>query len=158
MTAIKAYLLRLILCGSVISLSGVLLRSKKTGKALTLCGGCLLILTALQPLLQVELGKLPDLVSGLTSSQRAEAAREKNKELLRGLVEEQTAAWVEQRAGELGLEVRASVTARETEDDCFVPDEIVLSGEASEAQREALCAALTRELGLSPRKLRWTDG
>lgn len=158
MTAIKSYLLRLILCGLLTSLAGALLQGKRAGRALRLCGGCLLILTALRPLLRVELGKLPDLLTGLTQTQRAEEAKRKNDALLRGLVEAQTAAWAEERASGLGLQVSASVTARETEEGCFVPDAISLRGSASAAQREALNAILRGELGLAPEKLRWEDG
>ncbi|MBR7010033.1 MAG: hypothetical protein IKI02_03860 [Oscillospiraceae bacterium] len=158
MTAIKSYLLRLILCGLLTGLAGALLQGKRAGRALRLCGGCLLILTALRPLLRVELGKLPDLVTGLTQAQRAEEAKRKNDELLRGLVEEQTAVWIAERAKDLGLLVSASVTTRKTEAGCFVPDAVLLRGSASTAQREALNAVLCRELGLSPEKLRWEGG
>ena len=158
MTAIKAYLLRLILCGLFVSLSGALLRGKRAGRVLTLCGGCLLILTALRPLLRVDLGQLPDLVSGLTRSQRVVEARETNDAILRGLVEEQTAAWVEERAGALGLTVRAEVTARAAEAGTFVPDSIRLSGPATEDQRQALLVILARELELPAEKLRWSGG
>ena len=156
MTAIKAYLLRLILCALLVSLLSVLRKGKQAGRVLRLCGGCIMILTALQPLLRVDLGKLPDLLTGLSASERFEAARERNEEILRGLVEEQSADWVERRAKELGLRVQASVTARASEAGTWVPDAILLSGEASPAEREALLGLLAEELSLPPEKLRWS--
>lgn len=158
MTAIKAYILRLILCGFLVSLSSALLRGKRTGKAVRLCGGCLLILVAVRPLLQVDLSRLPDLVTGLTRPQREAAAREKNQSLLRGLVEEQTAAWIEERGKELDMEITAAVTVREAEADTFVPDRVTLRGSWTQESREALAAILTRELEIPPERQRWVGG
>ena len=155
MTAIKSYLLRLILCGFLVSLTGVLLRGKKTGRALKLCGGCLLLLTALSPLLRVDLSKLPDLVTGLTGAERMEAAREKNDAILRDLVADQTAAWIEERASALGLTLTAAVTVRQEGESLFVPEAVTLTGTWTETQRTALEAALREELDIPPERQRW---
>ena len=158
MTAIKVYLLRLVLCGLLVSLANALLRGRKGGRALALCGGCLLILTALQPLLRVDLTRLPDLVTGLTRTERQAAAREKNRELLRGLVEAQTAEWIETRARSLGMELEARVEAEEAEAESFVPWSAVLTGTWTEAQREALSAILAAELEIPSERQRWVGG
>ena len=85
MTAIKSYLMRLIFCGFFVSLCTAILKGKRASKALTFCGGCLLILCALRPLLRVDLSRLPDLVTGLTRSEREAVAWEKNNLILRNL-------------------------------------------------------------------------
>ncbi len=158
MTAIKAYVLRLILCGFLVSLSCALLRGKRTGKAVRLCGGCLLILAAVRPLLRVDLGRLPDLVTGLTRSEREAAAHEKNDAILRDLVEEQTAAWIEERGKELGMEIKAAVTLREAEADTFVPDRVTLRGSWTADSRAELTAMMARELEIPPERQRWVGG
>lgn len=157
MTAIKAYFLRLIFCGFLVSLTGAMLRGRRAGKALTLCGGCLLILTAVRPLLQVDLCRLPDLVTGLTRSEREAAASEKNDALLRGLVEEQTAVWIVERGKELGMEITAVVTAR-PESGTFVPDSVTVGGSWSAEGREALTEILAQELELPAARQRWVGG
>lgn len=158
MTAIKAYLLRLVYCGLLVSLANALLRGRKGGRALALCGGCLLILTALRPLLRVDLTRLPDLVTGLTRTERQAAAREKNRELLRGLVEAQTAEWIENRARSLGMELEARVEAEEAEAESFVPRAAALTGTWTEAQREALSAILAAELEIPSERQSWVGG
>lgn len=157
MTAIKAYFLRLIFCGFLVSLTAALLRGKRTGRILTLCGGCLLILTALRPLMRVDLSRLPDLVTGLTRSEREAEAREKNDAILRGLVEEQTAAWIEARGKELGMELAAVVTAR-AEAGTFVPDGVTLRGRWTAESKTALSELLARELEIPPTRQRWVGG
>lgn len=158
MTAIKAYLLRLVLCGFLVTLTGALLRGRKGGRALALCGGCLLILTALRPLLRVDLSRLPDLVTGLSRTEREAEAREKNEALLKALVEAQTAEWIEARAGELGLSLEAEVAAAEAEAGTFVPSSVTLSGICTAEQREALSAILAEELEIPPERQRWVGG
>ena len=158
MTAIKTYLLRLILCGFLVTLAGALVRGKKSVRALALCGGCLLILTALRPLMRVDLSRLPDLVTGLTRVEREAVAREKNDAILRSLVESQTVEWIEDRAAELGLTISAEVKTAEAEAGTFVPDSVTLSGNWTTVQREALTVILETELDIPPEKQRWVGG
>ncbi len=155
MTFIKAYLLRLVFCAFLTALCGVLLRGKRAGKLLTLCGGCLLMLTALGPLLRVDLSKLPDPLTGLDALQRQEQAREKNDALLQKLVEEQTAAWVEEQARGLGMELRCTAAAKKTGESCFVPSSLKLRGRWTEAQRQALAAILLAQLQIPEEAQTW---
>ena len=155
MTAIKTYLLRLVFCGFLISLCSALLRGRRGERAAILCGGCLLILTAVRPLLRVDLSKLPDLITGLTASQRQEEARAKNDALLKALVEEQTVSWLEEKARELGMDVAFSVSAIELESGTFVPEEITVRGVWTEEQRQAMTERITADLEIPPEKLRW---
>ena len=158
MTAIKQYLLRLVLCGFLTALASALLKDKKGARALALCGGCLMILASLRPLLRVELSRLPDLSTGLSSSQRQEEARRKNEQLLKGLVEEQCARWIEARAGELGMELRCRVSAKEAEAGSFVPEAAVLKGHWTAEQRQRLSEILAAELEIPPRRQSWEGG
>ena len=138
MTAVKAYFLRLIFCGFLVSLTGAILRGKRSARALTLCGGCLLILTAVRPLLRVDLSRLPDLVTGLTHSERIAAAQEKNNAILRGLVEE--------------------LTAKEAEPGVFVPDQVTIEGSWTAEGQSALSELIERELEIPPGRQRWVGG
>lgn len=158
MTAIKAYLLRLILCAFLTALAGALLRGKRAGRIAALCGGCLLLFTALGPLLRVDPGALPDLITGLTRDGRAELARERNDELLRQLVETQTAAWIEAQARELGMELRCEVRAEAAGEMAFVPRRAILRGSWTPEQRSALSELLSRELELPPTCQSWEGG
>lgn len=155
MTALKAYFLRLVLCGFLVALTGALFRGKRSGRVLALCGGCLLILTAVEPLARVDLSKLPDLVTGMTGIERMEQAREKNDAILRRLVEEQTAAWITEQAEALGLDLECSVTARAEGESVFVPDSVVLTGSWTEGQRTAMTARLEQELAIPSQRQQW---
>lgn len=157
MTAIKTYLLRLILCGLLVSLTGALPLGKRAGRVLRLCGGCLLLLTAVNPLLRVELSRLPDLMTGLTGAQRLEEAREKNDALLRELIQQQTVSWLTAQADELGISASFAVTLR-PEEGSFVPELVELRGSWTPEQRAALSLRLEQELGIAPERQIWRSG
>ena len=158
MTAIKSYLMRLIFCGFFVGLCTAILKGKRASKALTLCGGCLLILCALRPLLRVDLSRLPDLVTGLTRSEREAVAWEKNNLILRNLVEEQTASWIEKKGKELGMEIIAEVSTREAESGTFVPDRVTLRGTWTAENKESFTEILALELDIPPERQRWVGG
>ena len=158
MTAIKTYFLRLILCGFLVTLAGAAVRGRRTARAVALCGGCLMILTALRPLMQVDLSRLPDLVTGLTRAEREAQASEKNDALLRSLVEAQTVQWIEDRAAGLGLTLQAEVRAEEAEAGTFVPESVTLTGTWTAGQREAFSAILEEELAIPIERQRWVGG
>ena len=155
MTAIKQYLLRLILCALLVSLASALAKGKRGEKAAALCGGCLLILSAVKPLLQVDPAKLPDLVTGLSRFEKLEEARQKNDALLQALIASQAAEKVEAASQELGFEVEAELTLREAGAGSYVPDSIILRGSWTAEQREALSAFLREELDIPHERQRW---
>lgn len=158
MTALKSYLLRLVCCGFFVSLASSLLRGKRTGRFVTLCGGCLMILTAIRPLMQVNLSALPDFVTGLTQTERQALAKEKNDAILRELVEAQTVSWLETQAKQLKMNVRFSVDAIQTEEGLWIPERVRINGSWTEQQRQLLSSQMTRELLLPPERQKWEGG
>lgn len=155
MTAFRQYLLKLILCGLLYGLAQTLLQGKKAAKAVALCGGCLIILTAVRPLMQVDFSKLPDLVSGLTRAQKLAEAKAKNDALLQKTVEEQTERWIVRRAGELGIKLEAEAECRASEAGSFVPYRLRLRGSLTDAERDFFSAILAQELDVPPERQDW---
>lgn len=158
MTAIKAYLLRLVCCGFFVSLATSLLRGKRSGRIVALCGGCLMILTAIRPLMRVNLSALPDLATGLTQAERRTLAREKNDALLQRLVEDQTVSWLEAQAGKLGMVASFAVQVVETAEGLWIPQRVQITGNWTEQQRQLLSKQMERELSLPPEQQEWEDG
>lgn len=157
MNELNAYILRLILCGAMVSLGGSLLKSPRTKRAAALCGGCLLLLTALGPLVRVDLTRIPDGLSDLLG-RRAEdlaEAREKNDAILRALVEDQTEAWLAARGEALGADCDFSVTAEAREAGLWVPVAVEIRGTWTPDQRQALARAMEEDLGIPPDRQRW---
>ena len=156
MTAIKRYLLRLLLCSLLVSLPGPLVKGKAKG-IVKLCGGCLLILAALEPLVQVDFTSLPDLGRklGLSQIEGLEAAREKNELLLKQLVESQTQDWLQSQGEALGIEAAYTVTAGQSPEGLWVPERVEIRGYLSPEQKQALSRLIGEGLSLPNEALRW---
>ena len=159
MNGIRTYLLRLILCGFVISLAGALTPWQKGKRIVTLCGGCILLLMALRPLvnfdpaeLSLRLGQL-----GLAPAPISpEEAKARNEALLEELVIRQTAEKVLAAAGEeasgLELEIRAG---RDPETGLPAPVSIRLRGSVTAETRQRLTEYLASSLGIPPERQLW---
>lgn len=156
MTAIKTYLLRLLLCGLLVSLPGPLVKGKTKG-ILKLCGGCLLILTALEPLLRVDFSALPELGRdlGLSQMEGLEAAREKNEALMKRLVETQTEDWLRAQGEELRIAADYAVTAGQGPEGLWVPQRVEIRGYLSQEQKQALSRRITEGLSVPAEAQSW---
>ena len=156
MKEIKAYLLRIILCGFLLSLWGAFFQGRQEKKALTLCGGCLMILVVVQPLLRVDLTRLPslwqDLDPGIIRSPRE--AAEENDRLLQRMVEDQTRAWLLAQAEAAGIPADFDVTAEKAAEGLFVPCAVEIRGGLSAPQRQTL-EALLDQLEIPPERRNW---
>lgn len=155
MTAFKEYLLKLVLCALLISLASAAAKGKRGEKAVALCGGCLLMLTAVKPLLRVNLSQLPDLMTGLSHSEKLAEAKRKNDALLQQMIEAQTAEWICEEAKAAGLVLEATVEAEAGEAGSFVPSRITLRGAWTAEQRERFSAYLEQTLSVPPERQNW---
>ncbi len=115
-------------------------------------GGLLLIAAMLRPLAQLE---LPE-AYGFAGSYREAVARlelelgdARERELRRGIAEE-LEAYIEDKAGQLGADVRAEVAMGE---DGVLPERATLHGTYS----EPLSALLASELGIAKEKQIWIE-
>ncbi len=158
MSAVREYLIRLISCGFLVSLAGTLPIGKTAKNAVRLCGGCLMLLVALTPLLTLDgsalMGKLRSLT--LPDTERIENARERNDLLLKRMVEEETARKMADEAAREGAELNVSVTARKEESGgLYVPWEVTLTGACDEASAERIRISLEETWGIPPERQRW---
>ena len=70
-------------------------------------------------------------------------------------MEQQTVAWLEEQAEELGMTADFAVKTREAEAWTFVPEEISVTGSWTDAQRTLLTERIARLLEVPAEKQRW---
>lgn len=158
MNSVKTYLLRLVLCGFLVSLAGLLNREGREKQLLRLCGGCLLLITAIRPLVSLDLSALQDRLGalGLPAPITREEASRRNDEILAELVAEQTERRILEQAEELGMKLSVRVTtARDPETGLFLPDRAELLGAWTPEERAALSAWISQSLDLDPERQTW---
>lgn len=157
MTEIRRYLIRIVFCAFLVSLTGTFASDERSKRALRLAGGCVMILAVLRPLTGLELSKWRDLLPELPEwrAEAMEEAEKKNRQLLTELIASQTEEHIEKAAADLGIRLQAAVTVRETEPGVFVPWSVELKGSCTAEQRQTLAQTLERELAIPPERQIW---
>ena len=147
----RAYLLRLIcaaiLCALVDALSG-------TGSGMRkLTAGIFLTLVAFSLPMQLELPSLDTEQFFMEAQQAAGEGADLAHQALAQRISDDCAAYIGTKAEELGLRISAQVEL----DENLCPSGAILSGTASQEQRQALCAMISRELGIGEEEIRWNE-
>lgn len=121
---------------------------KKIGK---LTGGLLIMLAVLQPLGSLDYASISGiLVNYRMQSESYDTALEtENIQLIKNIIEEETAAYILDKATELDITCEADVT-------CFVKDEtpypesVVIFGDLDDGEVQALSRIIEADLAISP--------
>ena len=158
MSSIRTWLLAIISCGFLISLIGTLPLSNNVKKVMLLCGSCLMILTVVGPLGQVDPSDLPELLPELYPDRKAalEEAAEKNEALLRELILSQTLELLEKKTLEWGLSVRIQVELqKDPASGLYSPWSVRLEGDYSEEGKEKMAEYLEEEVNIPRERQTW---
>ncbi len=119
-------------------------------KACHLAGGLALLLVAVGPVAKLDVGKL----TGALADYRGEldsyeqALAEESEERYKTIIAERTAAYIVDKAAELGVSCQAEVTIGYDDNGTLCPWAVTARGDWTAAQREALSRALEEELGV----------
>lgn len=120
---------------------------KRVGK---LTGGLILVLGILQPLVTMDYDQLYDLVNTLPAgSIRQETLDQAAQEPMKGIIEEELAAYIVDKGAQLGLTCTARVTCEAGEDGVPLPKSVAVTGAMTPDQREQLCQVIAQDLGLA---------
>lgn len=120
---------------------------KRVGK---LTGGLILVLGILQPLVTMDYDQLYDLVNTLPAgSIRQETLDQAAQEPMKGIIEEELAAYIVDKGAQLGLTCTAQVTCEAGEDGVPLPKSVTVTGAMTPDQREQLGQTITQDLGLA---------
>jgi stage III sporulation protein AF len=125
-----------------------------------LLAGVVLALALVRPLADFDFdGYAASLaVSRDAAATAADGWEDAGKRLERTLIEAESAAYISDRAAELGLRVEAvSVTAKWGDALCWYPYEATLRSGTDDLARRALEARIASELGIPPERLHWED-
>lgn len=151
MGLVRQWLLGVTAAALVLALADALAPEGSAKKVCRLAGGLALLLAAAGPLLGVMDGSaLTRAVEGWQDrTQRAEQElEEQGEQFYLAIIEEETAAYVMDKARELGFDCEAEVTYGHDEDGVPCPWEIAARGTWTQEQRAELERLLEKELGV----------
>lgn len=153
MTFLRSWLLGVVACAVLVSLAGQLTDGGTMKKIVRFAGGMLLMLAMLRPLLRLDLAVLDvDLASYREAVSQLELElTQRQEDALSARIAAETGAYIEDKADELGLSVRAAVRTEEV-DGVPLPVSVTLCGE----ENAALADCIERELGIAKEDQLWS--
>lgn len=127
---------------------------KKVGK---LTGGLILMLGVLQPLVTMDYEDLYDMVNTLPAGAITEEKIETQvHDPLKGIIEQELATYIVDKAEELGAECTATVVCQTG--DVPTPERVTIVGMLTREQKEVLSRYLTEELDIAPEnQIYWNE-
>ena len=154
MERLGQWLLGVIACAALAGAARQLCPEGAGKNAVRFTGGLLILLAILSPLVRLSPDELfpemPD-YRETVANLKLELSQRSERTLSEGIAE-QLAAYIEDKAYGMGIEVEASVTVT-TRDGAVVPESVRLRGGYS----EALAEWIVSELGIAKEKLKWTE-
>lgn len=161
MTAfVRAWLLGVTAAALVLALAETLAPEGGAKKVCRLAGGMALLLAAVGPVIGALDGSaLTRAAEGWRDRARhyEEELEEQNERLYLAIIEEETAAYVMDKARQLGFECAAEVTCGYDEEGVPCPWEVAARGVWTQRQREELERLLEEELGVPARRQHYEE-
>lgn len=154
MTFLRTWLLSVVASAVLVSAAVLLAGDGTMRRVVRFTGGVVLLIALLRPLLEIELSALSiDVPAWRAAAAELEITLSTQQNAaLSSRIAEQTAAYIEDKADELGISVRAEVTTEETEG-VPLPASVRLYG----GKNEALSAYIAHELGIAEERQEWIE-
>ena len=126
---------------------------------LRLTGGLVLLTAVLTPLLRLDTEALGRALTEYRLELDGAAARleEENETLMRDIIEEQAAAYIQDKAAGQGIDCRVSVEAA-GEGDWPVPTSVTVEGTLTEGQRTALTQMIQADFAIPAERQTYESG
>ena len=155
MGALREWLTSVVVVSVLLAVVQTLIPEGTVRKIGAFTGGLILLVTLLQPLLGVEFEDLELRLeqSRETVEQRQQELEQAGEREMAELIEQQTAAYIWDKADALGLDLSAEVRVERGPDGIPLPVSATLTGTYS----EALSAYLERELGIPRERQVWHE-
>lgn len=125
-----------------------------------LASGLVLLLATVQPLLRLDEGALARLAGDFPASVGGytDALEEENDLLYQSIIERQTAAYISDKAAQLGLSCQVEVRYQYDQDATPYPYEASIRGEWTQEQRQQLERILEQDLGIPIQRQLFEEG
>ena len=154
MRALGEYIVSISAAAFIFAIVSSLMPKGNTKEILRLVGGLFLAFCVIRPIADLQ---IPDLsaLSEVGSREAREAAGEGEELAQRNVserIKQDLEAYILDKAGELRLQLNAEVILSE---ESFLPEELIISGDASPNARQEMILFLTREVGIQKENIQW---
>ena len=156
---VRQWLLGVTCTALVMAVADSLAPAGSVKKVCRMAGGLALLLAAVSPLLRLDSGMLADVLEGYRAQIQSyeETLAEQNHLFYQTIIEENTAAYIVDKAEELGIFCQAEVTYSYDESGVPCPWEVTARGDWTEEARETLERLLEDDLGVPPQRQHYEE-
>ncbi|MCD7947125.1 MAG: stage III sporulation protein AF [Oscillospiraceae bacterium] len=150
MTFIKTWLIGVLCAAMIVAIAEQLIPNGTIRKIAKLTGGLVLLLAILQPFVSMDEGELARAMEDYraTMSDYGDGLEEENSVLMKGIIAEQSGAYIVDKAAELGITCTAAVETEDGEEGYPLPYSVEIHGSLTGEERAALTAQITADFGI----------
>ena len=154
---IRNWLMGITCASMVMAVAEVLVPEGSIRRICRLAGGLMLLLAAINPVLKLEEGALSRALTEyrIAAQDYGDVLVEKNNLLYKTIIEEETAAYILDKAKELGISCSAEVIFAYDEQGNPYPDRVNIFGQLTQPQKEQLSRIIETDLGVPPKHQRF---
>ena len=159
MGVVRQWLLGVACTALVLAAADSLAPEGSVKKICRLAGGLALLLAAVSPLLRLDSGVLSNALERHQAliQHYEETLAEQNNLFYQTIIEESTAAYIVDKAEEMGISCQAEVTFSYDEDGVPCPWEVTAWGDWTDETRAALERLLEDDLGVPPQRQHYEE-
>ena len=156
---VRQWLLGVACTALVLAIADSLAPDGSVKRICRLAGGLALLLAAVGPVLRLDSGILAQTLEEYRAMvQRYEDALEKQNNLFyQAIIEESAAAYIVDKAEEMGISCQAEVTFSYDEDGVPCPWEVTARGDWTDGARKAMERLLEDDLGVPPQRQHYEE-
>ena len=129
----------------------------KNKKIVALAGGLIMILAAVKPLGELTYQDISAQIAKyqIKADELRSGINVGNAEIMALIIQEQTEAYILDKAAELGLEIEVEVTTQQASDGWPYPTDVKVTGQLSESDIQRLGRIISEDLAVAPDRQEW---
>lgn len=148
---LRTWLLGVVCAAIIVTLGECIAPEGGAKRICRLAGGLVLLLVAISPLIRMDEEQLHGITEGyrVDSEEYSEALASQQEYLYEAIIAENTAAYILDKAEELGMSCQIEVTILRDENGVPYPGSVTVEGGWTQSQRAALSQILETDLGIA---------
>ena len=154
MELLRSWILGVTITAMALAAARAVMPEGPVKRAGQLTAGLVLVLAMLGPVAALEHTDWEAFLEELPT----ETASEPADSSMQAVIEQELAAYLEGKAGELGLSCRAEVVCNTDEHGVPIPREVIITGTLDDLQRKSLSAIITNDIGVPTSGQRFREG
>lgn len=160
MDLLRNWLIGIVAAAMLVSVLDTLLPKGGAGKIAKLAGGLVLLLAVVQPLLQLSEEDIGAGWEGYKEelSQYSSDLEVAEENLMEGLIAQQSATYIQDKAMTMGITCTAQVETYPDEDGTLLPYAIVITGDLTQGEQEQLTQIIATDLAIPAERQSYQGG